>query len=156
VKESARQREGSGEIRRNIRIAALAGMAVLATSVGAASAGKGVKPAQGAYTSLNVNLHVHKIDGKLVVDDFSYYPSSLSCDGESFSSGAGIDKNLKIKDGKFKYAGDADYVPEEYKLQLKGTFIKDDGVKGTVRIVADDGSCQSDRFKYTAYLIPTA
>jgi hypothetical protein len=142
-------------MRRIFRHIALAGLAVMATGVGMASAG-GIKPKQGAYTSTNVNLHVHKISGKLVVDDFSHYPSTLSCDEQSFSSGAGIDKDLKIKDGEFSYTGNADYVPEEYKVQIKGTFIKDDGAKGTVRIVADDGSCKSDRFKYSAYLIPTS
>lgn len=140
---------------RIVRNVALAGLAVMTTAVGVASAGKPIKPETGAYTSTNVNLSVAKVDGKLVVDEFSHFPSDLACDEQSFSSGAGVDKDLKIKKGKFKYNGDADFVPEEYKLQLKGKFIKDDGVKGSVKIVADDGSCKSDSFKFTAYLIPT-
>ena len=114
-----------------------------------------IKPETGAYTSTNVNLSVAKVDRKLVVDSFSHFPSSLSCDEQSFSSGAGVEKDLKIKNGKFKYNGDAAYVPEDFELKLKGKFIKDDGVKGSLQIVADNGSCESDPFKFTAYLIPT-
>ncbi|HYH60938.1 MAG TPA: hypothetical protein VD766_03640 [Solirubrobacterales bacterium] len=142
-------------MRRIVRNVGLVGLAVTVAAVGVASAAKPIKPEPGAYTSTNVNLSVSKVDGKLVVSDFSHFPSSLSCDEQSFSSGAGVEKDLKIKKGKFKYTGDADYVPEDYELQLKGKFIKDDGAKGSLKIVADNGSCKSDTFKFTAYLIPT-